>query len=49
MLTLLEDYAVGMGVRFSLVLTLTTFLSIASYQLLVRDKPIGRFLGEKAR
>lgn len=49
MLALLEDYDLGMGVRFSLVLTLTTLLSIASYQLLVRHKPIGRFLGEKAR
>jgi glucan biosynthesis protein C len=46
-LTLLEDFEFGMGTRFSLVLTLTTLLSLASYQLLVRHKPIGRFLGKK--
>ncbi len=48
-LNFLDDFDFDMGTRFSLVLTFTTLLSIASYQLLVRNKPIGRFLGEKAR
>lgn len=47
-LTLLDDFEFGMGIRFALVLFLTTLLSLISYQLLIRHKPIGRFLGEKS-
>lgn len=48
-LTLLGDFNFGIGLRFFLVLIFTTLISIASYQLLVRHKPIGRLLGEKPR
>lgn len=46
-LTLLDNYSFNIGLRFFLVLTLTTLISISSYHLIVRHKPIGRFLGEK--
>lgn len=46
-LTLFDDYRFSIGVRFLLVLLLTTTASIISYQLIVRNKPLGRFLGQK--
>lgn len=46
-LTLLDKYCIEIGTRFLLVLLLTTVSSVGSYQLLVRNRPIGRFLGQK--
>ncbi|MFM1905567.1 MAG: hypothetical protein RIT32_363 [Actinomycetota bacterium] len=47
MLILLDEYQLTIGVRFLFVLIGTTVISVASYQFLVRGKPIGRLLGEK--
>lgn len=46
-LAIFDDYGFGIGARFFLVLVLTTTTSLISYQLIVRNKPIGRFLGQK--
>jgi glucan biosynthesis protein C len=47
-LTLIDNYPLSMGLRFLFVLSITILISVSSYHLLVRHKPIGRLLGEKA-
>jgi glucans biosynthesis protein C len=46
-IALLEQFQLNLFFRFHLVLAFTALISVLSYQLLVRGKPIGRLLGER--